>query len=229
MVEVSGKTLDPPLRPFAHDVPVRTALFELSQWWNKTSTGGSNSSPKPDSLGIGLFPRAIHPRPANSLFVRSTNNETTPSRRVRDARRDAPRLSLSLFACQRSRVLATEAIALWTATTSGNKGERLTVQDEPIVLSAARRTAAAPCTSMLFDSSTVECLFYFASCSSCSSNRLRSSYGPPHSVPKHPCSWTKSEIKDFFLLIICYASTGCFISNKLQRLFSWIILNKSPK
>lgn len=68
-------SLDPTSRSFAHDAPVRAALFESSQWWNKTSTGGSNSTRKPrlpaTVAPLGLFPRRINPARLACSLARS--------------------------------------------------------------------------------------------------------------------------------------------------------------
>lgn len=47
-------------------VPVKPALFELSQWRNKTSTGGSNSTPKP-KRSLLPFPSTAEAPPPFSL------------------------------------------------------------------------------------------------------------------------------------------------------------------
>lgn len=100
-------------------VPVKPALFELSQWRNKTSTGGSNSTPKP-KRSLLPFPSAAEAPPPFSLppyppcspthhcyptvsspgppsCTRSANNKTTPERGTTAWRAFRPFLSFSLL------------------------------------------------------------------------------------------------------------------------------------
>lgn len=140
--ETDRDSLDPPSRSFAHDAPVRAALFESSQWWNKTSTGGSNSTRKPDSplpslrsvfsLGesapLGLFVRSLalssYRTTLDEQRLRSTY---TTFERAAALWRGSPRVSYSpssrrsSFAIPlrwHSRLLATEAIAFRMTTSS---------------------------------------------------------------------------------------------------------------
>lgn len=66
-------------------VPVRPALFELSQWRNKTSTRGSNSTPKPKRSLCCLSPRRAEaplpslPLPSSPVLLPCS---PTPTRRA---------------------------------------------------------------------------------------------------------------------------------------------------
>lgn len=140
-MERPTETLDPPLRSFAYDAPVRPLLFESSQWWNKTSTGGSNCTPKPNSPPLSVFSLGESAPLANSFSARSNEEQRSYPFGSGCAALLAARLLLSLrFVRWHSRLFATEAIAFRMTTTSKNKGERLTVQDESIVPAACTAT-----------------------------------------------------------------------------------------
>lgn len=134
--ETDRDSLDPPSRSFAHDAPVRAALFESSQWWNKTSTGGSNSTRKPDSplpslrsvfsLGesapLGSLARllALSSCENNDHLLLHTLRSSAP-RLYGVACRVSPTFHPPRFAVPlrwHSRLLATEAIAFRMTTSS---------------------------------------------------------------------------------------------------------------
>lgn len=114
------EALDPPLRSSrTMHQQQGGALFESSQWWNKTSTGGSNSTPNPDD--------------SPSLF---SLHESTPLKLVRSSygpRNNQPTYpSLLQDACvprRFSSLLASYVVFRTTRRRRGrrNKGERSTV------------------------------------------------------------------------------------------------------
>lgn len=107
----------PSFAVLAYDAPAAGgALFESSQWWNKTSTGGSNSTPNPDD-SPSLF--SLHESTPLKL-VRSSygprNNQPTYPSLLQDA--CVPRRFSSLLASY---------VVFRTTRRRRNKGERSTV------------------------------------------------------------------------------------------------------